>query len=114
MKSCLFCAIARGELPSRRIYEDDELVAFYDIHPMAPIHFLLVPRKHIVNLMSLAEEDAGLMGRLLFRAQALASQLGLDKGGARFIINCGGDGGQTEDHLHIHVLGGRRLRWPPG
>lgn len=114
MKDCVFCRVARGELPSTKIYEDEELLAFHDISPKAPIHFLVIPRKHIANIMELAEPDVGLMGRMLYKAQELARELGCSEAGARFVINCKDDGGQTVDHLHIHVLGGRVMRWPPG
>jgi histidine triad (HIT) family protein len=114
MKDCVFCKVARGELPSTKIYEDEELFAFHDIAPMAPVHFLVIPKKHIANIMELAPEDSSLMGRMLYRAQELARDLGCAEKGARFLINCKSDGGQTVDHVHLHVLGGRAMRWPPG
>ena len=114
MKDCIFCKIARGELPATRIYENEELFAFHDIAPKAPVHFLVIPKRHIANIMELAPDDAALMGRMLYKAQELARGLGCAEMGARFVINCKSDGGQTVDHLHIHVLGGRAMRWPPG
>lgn len=113
MSDCLFCKIAQGEIPSKKIYENDEMVAFHDITPMAPVHFLLIPKKHIENLMTAEPEDTALLGRLLYKAQELAQEP-YGKNGARFVINAGRDGGQTVHHLHIHVLGGRALGWPPG
>jgi histidine triad (HIT) family protein len=120
MSDCIFCKIIAGEIPSTKIYEDDELIAFRDITPMAPVHFLVIPKKHISSLMELEAEDIALAGRLLYKAQELAKEPGpggpegCGKNGARFVINAKRDGGQTVDHLHLHVLGGRPLGWPPG
>ena len=120
MSNCIFCKIVKGEIPCKKIYEDDEMLAFADINPMAPVHFLVIPKKHIPSLLDLEEQDAGLAGRLLFKAQELAKQPGpggaegCGENGARFVINAKRDAGQTVDHIHIHVLGGRRLSWPPG
>lgn len=114
MGDCIFCKIIAGEIPGKKIYEDDEMLAFHDVSPQAPVHFLLVPKRHIRNIMELESQDISLAGRLLYRAQALAADLGCAGKGARFVINCKSDGGQTVDHLHIHVLGGRPLDWPPG
>ncbi|GHV72232.1 histidine triad nucleotide-binding protein [Spirochaetia bacterium] len=114
MSDCIFCKIIAGEIPSKKIFEDDEMLAFHDITPQAPVHFLLIPRKHIRSIMELKKADADLLGRLFFKAQELAKELGCGEKGARFVINCKTDGGQTVDHLHIHILGGRSLGWPPG
>jgi histidine triad (HIT) family protein len=95
------------------ICEDEELLAFHDVNPQAPVHFLVIPRKHIPNVMELEREDP-LLGRLLYKARELAAELGCAERGARFVINCKADGGQTVEHLHCHVLGGRPLGWPPG
>ena len=114
MSDCLFCKIIAGEIPCGKIYEDSEMLAFRDINPMAPVHFLLVPKKHIKSLLELEAEDSALVGRLLFKAQELAKQQGCEEKGGRFVINAKSDGGQTVDHLHIHILGGRALGWPPG
>jgi histidine triad (HIT) family protein len=114
MSDCIFCRIARSEIPSTKIHEDDEMLAFLDIAPKAPVHFLVIPKKHIANIMELAPEDAALMGRLLYKAQELARGLGCAEKGARFVFNCKSDGGQTVDHVHLHVLGGRAMDWPPG
>jgi histidine triad (HIT) family protein len=114
MEDCLFCKIAAGEIPSQKIYEDDELFAFRDITPQAPVHFLVIPKRHIRNIMELESGDQALMGRILFKAQELAVEQGCAENGARFVINCKAGGGQTVDHLHCHILGGRFLGWPPG
>ncbi|MDR0718224.1 MAG: histidine triad nucleotide-binding protein [Treponema sp.] len=114
MDDCIFCKIIKGEIPSKKIFEDDEFLAFHDVNPQAPLHFLVIPKRHIPNIMETAEADAGLLGRLLFRSQKIAAGLGFGEKGARFVINCKADGGQTVDHLHCHVLGGRSLQWPPG
>ena len=114
MKPCLFCKIIAGEIPSKKIYEDEDILAFYDINPMAPVHFLVIPKKHIENLMAMEEADSALVGKMFFKAQEIAKQLGNEEKGGRFVINAKKNGGQTVDHLHIHFLGGRSLGWPPG
>jgi histidine triad (HIT) family protein len=114
MSDCIFCKIIAGEIPSKKIYEDDDMLAFHDINPMAPVHFLVVPKKHIKSLFELEEVDTALLGRLFHKAQELAKQQGCEEKGGRFVINTKTDGGQTVDHLHIHFLGGRALGWPPG
>jgi histidine triad (HIT) family protein len=114
MSDCIFCKIIAGEIPCKKIYGDDEILAFHDASPQAPVHFLVIPQKHIPNIMAMEKADAALAGRLLHKAQELAAELGCAEKGARFVINCKADGGQTVDHLHIHVLGGRPLDWPPG
>ena len=114
MTDCIFCKIAKGEIPSKKIYEDDEMLAFYDTSPQAPVHFLVIPRMHIGNIMEVGVENSPLLGRLLIRAEILARRLGCEEKGARFVINCKEHRGQTVDHLHIHVLAGRPLGWPPG
>jgi histidine triad (HIT) family protein len=114
MSDCLFCKIAAGEIPCKKLYEDDEMLAFDDINPMAPVHFLLIPKKHIKSLMDIEAGDAALVGRLFFKAQELAKQRGCEEKGGRFVTNAKSDGGQTVGHLHIHFLGGRAMGWPPG
>jgi histidine triad (HIT) family protein len=109
MSDCIFCKIVQGLLPSKKLYEDDEMLAFFDISPVTPVHFLVVPKKHINSLLDLEPEDAALMGRLLFKAKELAKQQGCEEKGGRFIINAKSDGGQTVEHLHIHFLGGAAL-----
>ncbi len=108
---CLFCRIVNGEIPSRRVFEDDAIVAFADVAPQAPTHVLVVPRRHVASLDDL--HDPALAGRLLTVAADLASTLGLG-GGYRVVVNTGPDGGQTVSHLHLHILGGRQMNWPPG
>ncbi|MDR2149500.1 MAG: histidine triad nucleotide-binding protein [Spirochaetaceae bacterium] len=114
MNDCIFCQIAAGIIPAAKIYEDAELIAFNDLNPQAPVHFLVIPKKHINNLMEAEHTDIHILGKLLYTAQTLAVQLGCEQKGARFVINCKDDGGQTVNHLHIHVLAGRALAWPPG
>ena len=114
MSDCIFCKIISGELPSKKLYEDDEITAFNDIKPEAPVHFLVVPKKHIRNIMEMDQGDAALLGRMFYRAQELAVSSGCGENGGRFVINCKSHGGQSVDHLHIHFLGGRFLKWPSG
>ena len=112
--NCIFCKIIAGEIPAGKIYEDDEMLAFFDVNPVAPVHFLVIPKKHIENMLALEAEDAALIGRLFYKAQELAKQQGCEEKGGRFIVNAKSDGGQTVHHLHIHFIGGRSLGWPPG
>jgi histidine triad (HIT) family protein len=109
MSDCLFCKIIAGEIPSKKLYEDDEMLAFSDIKPMAPVHFLVVPKKHIDNMLFLEEADTALVGRLFYKAQELAKEQGCEERGGRFVVNAKIDGGQTVEHLHIHFLGGHEL-----
>jgi histidine triad (HIT) family protein len=109
----IFKRILDKEIPADIVYEDDRCLAFRDINPQAPTHVLIIPKAEIASLADAAETDASLLGYLLFVAAKLASKLGLTDG-YRAVINCGRDGGQTVDHLHIHLLGGRALKWPPG
>ncbi len=111
--SCLFCKIADGSIPSQSVYQDAQCVAFSDINPQAPVHVLVVPREHIASLAEAQEAHAPLLAHLLQAATEIARSKGLAKG-YRIVINTGADGGQTVDHLHIHVLGGRKMTWPPG
>jgi histidine triad (HIT) family protein len=112
--SCLFCRIIANELPAKKIFEDDDLIAFHDIHPQAPVHVLVVPRAHISTLNDLGEHDDVLIGNMLRRAAAIARDLGIAERGYRTLFNCNRDAGQTVFHIHLHLLGGRSLRWPPG
>jgi histidine triad (HIT) family protein len=107
---CLFCKIVRGEIPCRKVYEDAEVLAFHDIHPVAPVHFMLVPKLHVASLFDAGEEHAALLGRMLLLAPKLAREQGLDNG-FRTVINSGKGGGQEVFHLHIHVIGGGNI--PP-
>lgn len=110
---CLFCKITAGEIPAKKIYEDDLVVAFHDIAPQAPVHFLVIPKKHIRTLNDLTEADRELAGHILYTAQRLANELGCEQG-YRVTMNCNELGGQTVYHIHMHVLGQRQLTWPPG
>jgi histidine triad (HIT) family protein len=112
MESCLFCRIAKKELPSKTAYEDDQVVAFHDIAPQAPVHVLVVPRKHIATLNDVTAEDSGLVAHLFEVARKLASDLGVAQKGYRTVFNVNAEAGQTVFHLHLHVIGGRRLSWP--
>ncbi|MEO6829216.1 MAG: histidine triad nucleotide-binding protein [Acidobacteriaceae bacterium] len=110
---CLFCKIVSGEIPARKLHEDDFSIAFADINPAAPTHLLLIPRKHIASLAKAEAEDQALLGHLLASAAQVATEQNLARG-FRVVINTGEDGGQTVDHLHLHILGGRAMHWPPG
>jgi histidine triad (HIT) family protein len=114
MEDCIFCRIIEGSMPAKKVCEDDEILAFHDVNPQAPVHFLVIPKKHIRNIMELEKDDTALLGRLLFKARELAVEQGCGEKGARFVINCKDNGGQTVDHLHVHVMGGRLMAWPPG
>jgi histidine triad (HIT) family protein len=111
--ACLFCKIIAGEIPSKKVFEDDLTYAFRDIHPQAPTHVLIVPRKHIASLAETEAADRDLIGNLHLVAARIAAAEGLSQG-FRTVINTGPDGGQTVDHLHVHLLGGRSMVWPPG
>jgi histidine triad (HIT) family protein len=111
---CVFCGISRGDIPARIVLEDEDFAAFRDLNPQAPVHVLVVPRKHVGSTGDLGPEDAELTGRLVLAADAVARKLGIASSGYRVVINTGEDGGQTVPHLHLHVLGGRPLSWPPG
>ena len=114
MDDCLFCRIIEGTVPGSIIFKDERLVAFKDINPQAPMHVLIVPRRHIATLNDLSVEDDGLVGEMIRRAAALAKENGYSDRGYRTVFNCQADAGQTVFHIHLHVLGGRRLTWPPG
>ena len=113
MNRCLFCRIVRGEAPARVVYQDEDITAFHDLHPRAPIHFLLVPNRHIVGVADVEPEDAAVLGKLFVVARRLAEQEGIVNG-YRLVVNNGPRAGQSVFHLHVHLLGGRPLGWPPG
>lgn len=113
-RDCIFCRIARREAPGRVVYEDDRVVAFDDLHPKAPVHVLIIPRRHIPTLLDLQEADRDLAGHLLLVANRIARERGIDAGGFRLLINCNAGGGQVVFHLHLHLLGGKPLRGSPG
>lgn len=114
MSTCLFCRIIAGEIPGAIVYSDDRVVALGDINPQAPMHLLVVPRRHIATLNDLGEDDDGLVGEMVRRAAALADENGYAERGYRTVFNCNREAGQTVFHIHLHVLGGRTLTWPPG
>ncbi len=114
MSDCLFCKIVARTIPAPLVYEDNLVVAFDDINPQAPIHALVIPRKHVVSLAELQDSDAELLGRLLLVSSKIAKLKGIAESGYRVVVNTGSHGGQSVFHLHLHVLGGRHLAWPPG
>lgn len=109
MADCIFCKIIKGEIPSRKVYEDEDLYAFEDINPLAPVHILLIPKKHIPTLDDVAEEDQALLGKIVLTAQKIAAEKGLSADGYRLVSNCKVNGGQEVFHLHFHLLGGEKL-----
>lgn len=111
---CLFCKIAAKQIPSNVVYEDEHVVAFHDINPQAPVHVVIVPRRHIASLAAAESTDVELLGRVVYTARVVAEQLGIASTGYRVVNNCGVHGQQTVQHIHFHVLGGRQLNWPPG
>jgi histidine triad (HIT) family protein len=111
---CIFCKIVRGEIPCSRVYEDEHFVAFDDISPQAPVHVLIVPREHIETLEDLTADHALLAGRSILVGQSIARARGLAPNGYRLVYNCGKDAGQAVFHIHLHLLGGRPMKWPPG
>jgi len=111
--SCIFCKIIDGSIPSTATYQDELCYAFADIHPQAPVHVLIVPRQHVASLAEITAKDEALLGHLLAVAARIAHDKGLGQG-YRAVINTGSEGGQTVDHVHVHLLGGRALAWPPG
>lgn len=112
--ACLFCKIIAGEIPAKKVYEDEQLFAFEDINPQAPLHVLVVPKRHIDTLNNLESADDGPVGAMVRCAAGIAKSRGVDGGGYRTVFNCNADAGQTVFHIHLHVLGGRRMTWPPG
>jgi len=112
MSDCLFCRIIKGEIPSTKVAESSTILAFRDVNPQAPTHVLVIPRVHVASLA--AADNPVMLGDLLSFAASVAKSEGLEDSGYRVVANTGGDGGQTVDHLHLHVLGGRRMTWPPG
>ena len=114
MTDCLFCKMVAGEIKPAVVYENEQVLAFRDIRPQAPVHVLVIPKRHIPTLDDLPADDAGLASELLGAVQKVATLEGLEAAGYRTVINCGADSGQEVYHLHLHVLGGRRMNWPPG
>lgn len=114
MTDCIFCKIAAGEIPAGIVYDDEHVLAFRDINPQAPVHVIVIPRRHIPTLNDLSPEDAGLIGQMFLAARQVASDLGVADSGYRTLINCNRDGGQDVFHVHMHLLAGRMMGWPPG
>ena len=114
MTDCIFCKIAGHEIPAQIVYEDEDVLAFKDLKPVAPMHVLVIPKKHISGMADAADEDAELMGRILLAAKKLAKESGLAEDGFRVVVNQGEKAGQSVFHLHVHVLAGRPMDWPPG
>lgn len=114
MEPCIFCRIGAREIPAEVVYEDDHVMAFKDINPQAPVHVLIIPKKHIPTLLELSEDDAALLGKVYLAAQEIARKAGIADDGFRVVANCGRAAGQTVFHVHFHLLGGRPMGWPPG
>lgn len=114
MQDCIFCKIVKKELPAEIVYEDESILVFEDIKPEAPVHLLLIPKKHISSLLELDEEDVNLAGLIQLTAARIAREMGLAERGFRLVCNCGRDSGQLVYHIHYHLLAGRALKWPPG
>jgi histidine triad (HIT) family protein len=114
MDNCLFCRIVKKEIPAKIVYEDEKFLAFEDIRPQAPVHLLLIPKTHFASLNEAPEGAEGLLGEILLRARAIARAKGIGKSGYRIVLNTARDSGQEVLHIHFHVLGGRRMTWPPG
>ncbi len=113
MADCIFCMIANKEIPSNIAYEDDRIICFHDLEPQAPVHVLIIPKKHIASLDDVTDDDAELLGYIMIKVKEIAELLGLENG-YRVVNNCGEDGMQTVKHLHFHLLGKRKMQWPPG
>ena len=114
MTDCLFCKIVGGDIPAAKVYEDDTILAFEDIDPQAPTHILLIPKQHFFSLRDVPDTGGGLFGHILLKAKDIARERGLGEDGYRIVLNTGRDGGQAVFHIHFHLLGGRRMGWPPG
>lgn len=114
MTDCLFCKITSGDIPANIVYQDDTIIAFDDINPQAPHHKLIIPRKHIATLNDLTDEDKPLVGHMIYTAQEIAKELGIAEEGYRTLLNCNAGGGQEVFHIHLHLMGGRQMAWPPG
>jgi len=114
MSDCLFCKLIAGEIKAEVVYENENVLAFKDISPQAPVHFLVIPKKHISTINDIQETDAGLIGEMYLAAKAVTKDLGIADEGYRAVMNCNAGAGQTVFHIHLHVLGGRSMSWPPG
>jgi len=114
MSDCIFCRIIAGEIPSERVHEDEVVVAFRDINPQAPTHIVIIPRKHVPSLDHIVDQDDIILGHIVRIAARIARSEGIAEGGYRLVANCGAAAGQSVDHVHFHLLGGRQMEWPPG
>jgi len=114
MTECIFCRIASGDVPTTKVFEDEDVVAFRDIRPQTPIHIQIIPKRHIETILDLKESDSSLITKMILTANQIARDSGLSTRGYRLVFNCKGDGGQEVYHIHLHLLGGRRMGWPPG
>ena len=114
MSDCIFCKIAAGEIPADKVFEDDLVVGFRDLQPQAPTHIVIIPRKHVETMNDFTEGDSELLSRIMLVCQRIAADEGLSDDGYRVVMNCNKNGGQSVYHVHAHVLGGRRMSWPPG
>jgi len=114
MKDCIFCKIINREIPTKIIFEDERILAFEDINPKAPVHILIIPKEHFASLNELPEEKRDILGYILLKARKIAQEKGIGKKGYRIVLNTAEDSGQEVFHLHFHLLGGRRMTWPPG
>ncbi len=112
--ACPFCEIVAGRIPAKTVYEDDQLVAFHDVAPQAPTHVLVIPKRHVTSLVDLAPEDDALVGAMVRKGRDIAQDLGHEENGFRLVLNCGEDAGYSVYHIHLHLLAGRKLGWPPG
>ena len=114
MDNCLFCKIINGEITAKKVYENEHIIAFNDIDPKAPIHILVIPKKHIRSINELNSSDINLAGEIILAAKKIAKDQGIDSKGFRVVFNTNDDGGQTVYHIHMHIMGGRQMQWPPG
>ena len=114
MVECIFCKIARRDVPAKISAESDQAIAFHDINPQAPVHVLIIPKKHFASVLDIRNEHSSILTEMVLLAQKCAAEEGIDQSGFRLVFNCGPDAGQAVDHLHLHLLGKRKLRWPPG
>jgi len=114
MSDCIFCKIISKEIPANVVYEDEKILAFHDLSPVAPQHVLIIPKVHIDNMNGITEESGAIIAHIFTKVKDIAKQLGISDSGYRIVSNCGVEGGQTVGHLHFHLAGGRQMQWPPG
>jgi histidine triad (HIT) family protein len=114
LKDCIFCKIGKKEVGAKIVHEDEDLLAFEDLHPQAPVHIVLIPKRHIATLDKVSPQEEALLGELIWAATAIARQKKIAESGYRLVLNCNPDGGQLIYHIHLHLLGGRQMHWPPG